>query len=72
MNTHQRALDAGDREHGCTVHFVEEALDAGPVVAQGVVKIEPGDNEKSLADKVLKIEHALYVDAVRKVLSKST
>ncbi len=72
LNTHQRALDAGDNEHGCTVHFVDEALDAGPIVAQAVVRIEPGDSEKSLADKVLEIEHALYVDAVRKVLSKST
>ncbi len=72
LNTHQRALDAGDKEHGCTVHFVDEALDAGPVVAQSMVRIEPGDSEKSLADKVLKIEHALYVDAVRKVLTKFT
>jgi phosphoribosylglycinamide formyltransferase-1 len=69
LNTHQRALDAGDTIHGCSVHLVEEALDAGPVIAQGVVKVEPEDNEHSLADKVLKIEHGLYVDAVRKVIA---
>jgi len=68
LNTHQRALDAGDKIHGCSVHIVEEALDAGPVIAQGIVDIEAGDDEKSLGAKVLKIEHGLYVDAVRKVL----
>ncbi|MCP4182129.1 MAG: phosphoribosylglycinamide formyltransferase [Hyphomicrobiales bacterium] len=69
LNTHQRALDAGDKIHGCSVHIVEEALDAGPVNAQWVVDIDPDDNEKSLGDKVLNIEHGLYVDAVRKVLA---
>lgn len=69
LNTHQRALDAGDKIHGCSIHIVEEALDAGPVIAQQIVNIDPDDNEISLSDKVLKIEHGLYVDAVRKVLA---
>ncbi len=68
LNTHQRALDAGDKIHGCSVHIVEEALDAGPVIAQGIVDIDADDDEKSLGDKVLNIEHGLYVDAVCKVL----
>jgi len=69
LNTHQRTLDAGDKIHGCSVHIVEEALDAGPIIAQGIVDIDAGDDEKSLSAKVLKIEHGLYVDAVRKVLA---
>jgi phosphoribosylglycinamide formyltransferase-1 len=69
LNTHQRALDAGDTIHGCSVHIVEEALDAGPVIAQRIINIDPDDDEKSLGDKVLKIEHGLYVDAVIKVLA---
>jgi phosphoribosylglycinamide formyltransferase-1 len=72
LDTHARALNAGDSEHGCTVHFVSEVLDGGTIVARKVVKIEPGENENSLAEKVLKVEHALYVDAVRKVLSQAT
>ncbi len=68
LNTHQRALDASDKIHGCSVHIVEEALDAGPVIAQGIVDIDADDDETSLSDKVLKIEHGLYVDAVCKVL----
>ena len=69
LNTHQRALDAGDKIHGCSVHIVEEALDAGSVIAQGIVYIEPDDNEASLSEKVLKIEHGLYVDAVSRALA---
>jgi len=68
LNTHQRVLDAGDNIHGCSVHLVEEALDAGPIIAQAVVNVDPHDDEQSLAGKVLKVEHELYVGAVRKVL----
>lgn len=71
LNTHLRALDAGDTTHGCSVHIVEEALDAGPVIAQGIVNVESDDDAQSLADKVLKIEHALYIEAVRKILAKN-
>ena len=69
LNTHQRTLDAGDNIHGCSVHIVEEVLDAGPVIAQRIVNIDADDDETSLSDKVLRIEHGLYVDAVRKVLA---
>jgi len=70
LNTHARALTAGDSQHGCSVHFVTEELDEGPVVAQATVDIEDVDDETSLAAKVLAVEHQLYVDAVEKVLSQ--
>lgn len=60
LNTHQRAIDAGDREHGCSIHFVTEALDGGPIVAQAVVNIDPEDTPESLAVKVRIEEHKLF------------
>lgn len=60
LNTHQRAIDAGDRIHGSTVHFVTEQLDAGPSIMQGRVPVLEGDNARSLAQRVLKIEHRIY------------
>lgn len=60
LNTHQRALDAGVEEHGASVHFVTEALDGGPVIAQITVPVLPHDNRESLAQRVLEKEHLLY------------
>jgi len=60
LNTHQRAIDAAEKIHGASVHFVTEELDGGPVIAQSVVEIESTDNTKSLASKVLNKEHILY------------
>jgi len=60
LNTHQRALDAGDAEHGCTVHFVTEELDGGPLAVQGAVSIDADDNADSLQQKVHKVEHQIY------------
>jgi phosphoribosylglycinamide formyltransferase 1 len=60
LNTHQRAIDAGDRWHGCTVHFVTERLDGGPRIAQGRVPVLPGDTAERLAARVLAVEHRLY------------
>lgn len=65
LDTHQRALDAGDREHGCSVHFVTEELDGGPLVVQAVVPIEAGDDARSLAQRVHRQEHLIYPLAVR-------
>lgn len=65
LNTHQRALDAGDSEHGVSVHFVTEELDGGPVIAQAVVRIEPEDDADSLKDKVHAREHVLYPIVVK-------
>jgi len=64
LHTHQRALDAGDKEHGCTVHFVTEELDGGPLAVQGKVSIDVQDCEESLRQKVHRVEHIIYPLAV--------
>jgi len=63
--THRRALEAGVTETGCTVHFVREEVDAGPIILQERVPILPGDTEASLAARVLQSEHRIYPAAVR-------
>ena len=65
MHTHQRAIDAGDREHGCSVHFVTEELDGGPLVVQAVVPVESDDSAQTLAQRVHTQEHRIYPLAVR-------
>jgi phosphoribosylglycinamide formyltransferase-1 len=60
LHTHRRALAAGDREHGASVHFVTRELDGGPVVIQATVPVLPGDDEQSLAARVLEQEHVIY------------
>lgn len=60
LHTHRRALEAGDAEHGCSVHFVTAELDGGPVVAQAAVPVLPGDDEAALAARVHQAEHRLY------------
>ncbi len=65
LHTHRRALDAGCQAVGATVHFVTPELDHGPIVMQSVVPVRPGDDEHSLADRVLGTEHAIYPLAVR-------
>ena len=64
LHTHQRALDAGCRLAGATVHFVTAELDHGPIVAQGVVAVADDDTADSLAAKVLRVEHQIYPQAV--------
>ncbi|CAC9990320.1 Phosphoribosylglycinamide formyltransferase (EC 2.1.2.2) [uncultured Gammaproteobacteria bacterium] len=70
LNTHQRAIDAGDSEAGASVHFVTNELDSGEVILQKSVVIDPSDNADTLAKKVLKQEHILYPEAIKKVLQK--
>ena len=65
LHTHQRALEAGDSEHGCSVHFVTEELDGGPLVVQAVVPVESGDTPDSLAKRVHAQEHRIYPLAMR-------
>lgn len=60
LHTHRRALQAGDREHGASVHFVTPELDGGPVVIQARVPVLPGDDEETLAARVLVQEHVIY------------
>ncbi|GAB7218194.1 phosphoribosylglycinamide formyltransferase [Vibrio comitans] len=69
LNTHQRAIDAGDSEHGSTVHFVTPELDSGPIIGQVKVDITANDDADSLMTKVQKAEHQLYPDIVRKIVS---
>ncbi len=64
LHTHRRALDAGDREHGASVHFVTAELDGGPVIAQTVINVEANDTEDSLASRLLGREHRLLAACV--------
>lgn len=65
LDTHQRALRAGVKVHGCTVHFVTAELDHGPIVVQAAVPVLPGDDATRLAARVLAQEHVVYPRAVR-------
>ncbi len=65
LHTHRRALEAGVRVHGCTVHFVTATLDHGPIVIQAAVPVLPDDTEDTLAARVLREEHRIYPQAVR-------
>lgn len=65
LHTHRRALEAGVRVHGATVHFVTAKLDCGPIVIQAVVPVAADDDEASLAERVLREEHRIYPQAVR-------
>jgi phosphoribosylglycinamide formyltransferase-1 len=68
MHVQQKALDYGVRFSGCTVHFVDEALDGGPIILQAVVPILDGDNSEQLAARILKEEHRIYSKAIGLVL----
>jgi phosphoribosylglycinamide formyltransferase-1 len=68
LDTHRRALAAGVRLHGATVHFVSDQLDGGPIVAQAAVPVLPGDTEQALAQRVLAQEHLLLPRCVRWIL----
>ncbi len=65
LHTHRRALDAGVKVHGCTVHFVNADVDHGPIIVQAAVPVLDGDDEASLAQRVLVQEHRVYPAAVR-------
>jgi phosphoribosylglycinamide formyltransferase 1 len=65
LRTHERALAAGVKLHGCTVHFVTAELDAGPIVAQAAVPVLPGDTVDTLSKRVLRQEHVVYPRAIR-------
>jgi len=65
LATHRRALEAGVRVHGTTVHFVGAELDAGPIIAQSALRVAPGEDEEALAARVLALEHELLPRCVR-------
>ncbi len=66
LHTHARALEAGEREHGCTVHEVTAELDDGPILGQARVPVQPGDTPQTLAARVLVQEHRLYPAVLRR------
>lgn len=72
LHTHQRAIEAGEKEHGASVHFVTAELDDGPVILQARVPVLPGDDADTLAARVLEQEHLLYPAAIRKLVSQQT
>jgi phosphoribosylglycinamide formyltransferase-1 len=69
LNVQQQAIDAGVRVSGCTVHYVNEELDAGPVILQREVPVLDGDTADSLAARILEQEHGVYVEAVRRIVT---
>jgi phosphoribosylglycinamide formyltransferase-1 len=69
LNVQQQALDAGVKVSGCTVHFVNEDLDAGPIILQRAVEVKDDDTAETLAARILEEEHGAYVDAVRRIVS---
>ena len=71
LHTHERALEAGMRLHGCTVHFVTEDMDEGPIIAQAAIPVEPGDTPDDLSKRLLKAEHRLYPHALQLVLDET-
>lgn len=72
LHTHARALEAGDTEHGCTVHLVTAALDDGPILGQARIQVEDGDTPDTLAARVLVQEHALYPAVLRRFAGGET
>jgi phosphoribosylglycinamide formyltransferase 1 len=69
LESQKQALDYGAKFAGCTVHFVDENLDAGPIILQAAVPIADQDTEASLSEKILREEHRIYTEAVRLVLA---
>ncbi|WP_428544188.1 phosphoribosylglycinamide formyltransferase [Profundibacter sp.] len=66
LHTHARAIEAGDKQAGCSVHLVTAELDGGPVLGQARVPVLPGDTPETLAARVLPMEHRLYPDVLRR------
>ena len=67
LDTHKRALEAGAKVHGATVHFVVAEMDSGPIIAQGAVAVRDGDSEATLSARVLAVEHRIYPLALKLV-----
>jgi phosphoribosylglycinamide formyltransferase 1 len=68
LKAQKQAIDAGEKETGCTVHVVTAELDAGPILVQKRIAIQPTDDEKSLSERLKPLEHEAYVEALKKVL----
>jgi len=71
LNTHQRVIEAGDKVHGCSVHYVNDKIDDGKVLGQALVEVATSDTPDTLAKKVLKEEHNLYPKVLYSVIKKN-
>lgn len=65
LHVRQKAIDHGVRFSGCTVHFVDEGVDTGPIIIQAVVPVHPDDTEEVLQDRILRLEHRIYPRAIQ-------
>lgn len=70
LQAQRQALEAGERESGCTVHFVDEGVDTGPIIAQGRVPILKEDTVETLSARILEEEHRLYPEAIRRIATQ--
>lgn len=70
LNTHQRALDAGDKEHGCTVHLMRPEMDEGPILVQRKIPVLKGDTAESLAQRLIEQEHIAFREALDIMLTR--
>tara|TARA_B100000287_G_C20484888_1_gene722642 strand:+ start:126 stop:773 length:648 start_codon:yes stop_codon:yes gene_type:complete len=68
LNTHKQAIENGDLMHGISVHYVNNELDGGPIIAQGALKIDPSESESKLTNRIHKIEHALYPKVIADIV----
>lgn len=71
LDVHRRVLDSGASHSGCTVHFVDEGLDTGPIISQRAVAVKPDDTVETLSARILEQEHIAYVEAVRSLILDS-
>lgn len=69
LHTHKRAIDAADTEHGCTVHWVNEGVDDGKIIAQSSLEVDPNDTPDTLAKRVQALEHRLYPEALARAIT---
>ena len=65
VHSQKQALDYGARITGCTVHFIDEGLDSGPIILQRTIEVQPADTEDTLSERLLPVEHAAYAEAVK-------
>jgi phosphoribosylglycinamide formyltransferase-1 len=70
LEVHERVLAAGEKVSGCTVHFVNEDLDAGPIILQRAVEVKENDTAETLSARILEQEHVAYVEAVKQIMSR--
>lgn len=64
LNAHSQAISYGAKVSGCTIHFVDEGVDTGPIIMQSAVEVVPGDTPDTLAERIIKVEHGLYSKAI--------